>query len=57
MDPIATLPDVMHRRILTHEPADYFKDGFEIDSMRLDQEGFKKDWMWYRKVVDQGGFR
>ena len=30
---------------------------FEIDSMRLDQGGFKKDWTWYEKIVDQGGFR
>ena len=30
---------------------------FEIDSMRLDQGGFKKDWTWYKKIVDQGGFR
>ena len=51
---VETLPDVTHRRTFTHAPAG---DGIEIDSMRLDQEGFNKDWMWYKKIVDQGGFR
>ena len=35
---VETLPDVTHRRTFTHAPA---RDGFEIDSMRLDQEGFR----------------
>ena len=50
---VETLPDVTHRRTFTHAPA---RDGFEIDYMRLDQGGFKKDWTWYKKIVDQGGF-